>query len=1178
MVIFDTFSYFRGTITKKSSNSIFSILSSEILGFREARVTNPGGPPDFLKCSGPSLFLSFQSGHPRLRMDEKTKAATGNASDDHQCGENENGEQKKEQTPRIQLYIPPQKRQPIHNDSFWRLDPTYQKRQTYDTENKIMPLSQPDAVKTTSKEMYPCPKCKRFFKSKSGRTNHLKKCSETANTLETSERGEDVVLQITEKMTSKIKPIAVLLTTEKNESNKVNTISTVGSSPLPVPSHLLPEKLFFGKYTAEDLKNIIDLCYEVIVFFKKNFFMLPSGKVGKDFIAEMTKLVDYWNTKAEGLSNISIKMLMCMPGLLLQKPHYHSKTKDNSEALKRRMTLWMEGDFMKLLNEAKELQSRLRTTSFPYSNNIENLSKKFSNFMLKGNIKAALRLLDETPTKGVLPLNDETIESLRNLHPDGKDADQDVLINSDIPEVDPIIFEAIDGHAIMKSALKTKGSAGPSGLDAEGWRRILASKNYGSVGTDLRNSLATMLKTLCTTDINLDRDIEAYLACRLIPLDKGPGVRPIGVGEVIRRIFGKTIINTIKGDIMKSAGSLQLCAGQQAGCEAAVHAMNEIFHEEAIDAIILVDASNAFNSLNRNVFIHNIKILCPPMARYVINCYKNRSRLFIIGGKELASDEGTTQGDPFAMPTYGIGLTPLLDMLKEIPLIEIKQAAFADDLAGGGSLDALKQWWDKINIIGPLYGYFPKASKSWIIVKDEKYEDATNVFMNCDVNITTEGHKYLGGTIGKNEFKISHVDSMVAKWVEQIKILAEIAKSQPQAAYTAFVNGFVSKFTYHLRTIKDIRELLKPVDNAIDQWLIPALTEGHQCSADERKLLSLPVKLGGLAIPILSDIADNEFENSKDITRDLTGRIVNQIKEFPGNGNGVKYQVARRREKAKLDVLERLRERMDRESRKANELAQTKGASNWLTALPLEKENFNLSKREFFDAIAVRYKWQMKNLPSTCPCSKSFTIDHALSCPKGGFIYKRHNELRDTIAVMINEVKNDVRIEPQLEPISGEQLRKGAILNDGARSDISAMGFWSRNQRAFFDIRVFNAYAQRYANTTLKSAFVQNEKEKKRQYNERIVNVDRGSFTPLIFTTNGGTGRECEHFIKALALQMSDKKDERYAMTINYIRTKLSFALIRSSVLCLRGTRTLNRKKITLSSDINITESISYNF
>ena len=103
-------------------------------------------------------------------------------------------------------------------------------------------------------------------------------------------------------------------------------------------------------------------------------------------------------------------------------------------------------------------------------------------------------------------------------------------------------------------------------------------------------------------------------------LDKCPGVRPIGIGEVIRRIIGKSVISVIRPDILMSAGSLQLAAGLPSGCEATAHAMQEIFQEEATNAVLLVDASKAFNSLNRQVLRHNIRYLCPPMATYVRNC------------------------------------------------------------------------------------------------------------------------------------------------------------------------------------------------------------------------------------------------------------------------------------------------------------------------------------------------------------------------------------------------------------------------------------------------------------------------------------------------------------------------------------------------------------------------------
>ena len=104
--------------------------------------------------------------------------------------------------------------------------------------------------------------------------------------------------------------------------------------------------------------------------------------------------------------------------------------------------------------------------------------------------------------------------------------------------------------------------------------------------------------------------MDHFLACKLIPWDKNPGVRPIGIGEVIRRILGRADIRTFRRNIIECTGDLQLCAGQRAGCEAAEHALSPMFSEDDSDAILSVDAYNAFNRINRNVMLHNIRIIC----------------------------------------------------------------------------------------------------------------------------------------------------------------------------------------------------------------------------------------------------------------------------------------------------------------------------------------------------------------------------------------------------------------------------------------------------------------------------------------------------------------------------------------------------------------------------------------
>ena len=122
--------------------------------------------------------------------------------------------------------------------------------------------------------------------------------------------------------------------------------------------------------------------------------------------------------------------------------------------------------------------------------------------------------------------------------------------------------------------------------------------------------------------------MQEFTACRLVPLDKGsdsdgnPGVRPIGIGEVLRRIVGKSVMSVLKEDIQESCGCLQTCTGLRSGIEAAIHATTEMWHNSSTEAVLQVDADNAFNRLNRKVALHNIKQLCPSMHTYLLNHYQ----------------------------------------------------------------------------------------------------------------------------------------------------------------------------------------------------------------------------------------------------------------------------------------------------------------------------------------------------------------------------------------------------------------------------------------------------------------------------------------------------------------------------------------------------------------------------
>ena len=133
-----------------------------------------------------------------------------------------------------------------------------------------------------------------------------------------------------------------------------------------------------------------------------------------------------------------------------------------------------------------------------------------------------------------------------------------------------------------------------------------------------------------------------------------------------------------------------------------------------------------------------------------------------------------------------------------------------------------------------------------------------------------------------------------------------------------------------------------------------------------------------------------------------------------------------------------------------------------------------------------------QTFPPDVSANKPFSVDHALCCPTGGFPSIRHNYLRDLTAEALTVVCNDVCIEPNLQPLSGESLHySSANKEDGARLDVRATGFWGdRYQQAYFDVRVFNPNASSYRHLQPSTAYARQEQLKRRHYDQRVREVE----------------------------------------------------------------------------------------
>ena len=346
----------------------------------------------------------------------------------------------------------------------------------------------------------------------------------------------------------------------------------------------------------------------------------------------------------------------------------------------------------------------------------EDSARSFAKLIWQGKINSALKMLTTDYENGVLQLDENILEDLKSKHPATTLVKQDSLLFGPTNQLPQGYFDDIDEIMVGKAASYTKGSGGPSHVDADQFRHILLSKNFKKEAKELREQIALLVRTLASTLVD-PNSIDALTCCRLIPLNKNPGVRPIGVGEVMRRVIGKTINWILTEDIQEAAGPLQTATGLKAGAEAAIRSMRLIFEDPSTEAIILVDASNAFNSLNRKVVLHNIQITCHSFSYFLINTYRNPPRMIILGGAETQSTEGTTQGDNLAMSFYAIGTVQIQHLLR-LSASDVKQVWLTDDATGAGSVDSLKKWWDDIIDQGNRFGYYVNQKKSWIILKD----------------------------------------------------------------------------------------------------------------------------------------------------------------------------------------------------------------------------------------------------------------------------------------------------------------------------------------------------------------------------------------------------------------------------------------------------------------------------
>ena len=592
----------------------------------------------------------------------------------------------------------------------------------------------------------------------------------------------------------------------------------------------------------------------------------------------------------------------------------------------------------------------------------------------------------------------------------------------------------ITEEVCCKVARRLRGSAGPGGSDAvaiQGW--LL---RYGEASMELRKANAEFTSWLA----NESPPWAAYRALRsgrLVALDKGPGVRPVGIGETWMRYDSKCVLFVAGGEAKDECGVDQLCAGLEAGVEGGIHALRliwELHAQEENWGFLLVDAKNAFNEGNRTRMVWTIRHTWPSGARSVFNCYRHWAVLVVRAGNGVASflfsKEGVTQGDPLSMVAYGLSLLPLIRQLKdEFP--DVFQPWYANDAGGGEQFAQIRSYFLRLVELGPKYGYFPEPSKSILAVREHSKEAAKTYFADLGFTIVT-GARYLGGFVSKDLDQTLWVEAQAKKWPDAVGVLAYVAENHPQAAYAGLQKSLQQEWQFLQRVTEGIDVEFSGIESALRTQFLPALFGKESLTASQRQLTCLPVKQAEIAISDPTESAGGNYTASTVACGHLVAalRRREEFRSVMHQSTMAEEKAATRKRNLELNsaklatTLRRLPDGLNRT------ITRGKETGAWLTVLPSIVNETELSAEEFRDALIMRYGERPSNFPHTCDgCDAPFSLQHALGCKKGGLVIFRHNEVRDELAHLAAEAftPSSVRDEPLIR--SGHVAEQVKALN-----------------------------------------------------------------------------------------------------------------------------------------------------
>ena len=930
-------------------------------------------------------------------------------------------------------------------------------------------------------------------------------------------------------------------------------------------------------------------------------YSVPTGKVGRRFISILTsefQLVRERRWNSERL----IVFIVC----ILQRAQGVIRSRDIRARLRHRMDLWEQGHIAALVDDTESL---LLERSHPVvrAHTPESEARVFNSKVLSGRLRSAVRGITARDGGGVYQPDDldsktgrPVLEVLQEKHPDLREPPDIGTATGSFEPVDDADWRkpipvVITPDIVETVASRLSGAAGVDGVDSVEFRHWLL--RFGPESTALRTELARWTEWW-GNDHPPWAAYRALMANRLVPLDKRPGVRPIGIGSIIRRTLAKCLIKASGSQATAACGNLNLCAGLPSGIEAAVHAVHKRTRADLVvppppngppparppdppvdvdpddppvpgppTGTLLVDARNGFNELNRKAMLWTVRNLWPNGARFAFNCYRHFGQLILRRrGADCAillSREGVTQGDPLSMLLYGLALIPLADSLRQAEP-EVLQPWYADDAAMVGPVDAIARAMRLLERQGPARGYFPEPEKSIFVPTKPHEADRCRDALNCFGFRHRAGQRYLGGFVGSATARDEWLAPQIQDWIFGIEKLALVARRFPQTAYAGLTKSLQNEWTYLQRVVPGADAAMAPLEDAITRTFLPALFQEQPEDRlhELRVQISLAVKAAGLGIHHPVHCGGTNHATSLEVTGGLVRSLLNgqHLNTATYIEEGAMHRTEFRKARIMADKAS-LKDLQEAYPREAKRMERATCSGSWLTVSPDRINGTDLNETEFRDSLRLRFGMTPVNLPERCDgCHQRFSVGHAMSCKKGGLILLRHNDIASewhemcANAISPSAVTDEPLIHLGQTGRAGNAPAATTQVENEIRGDLAVHGFWKRGTTAIFDIRVTDLDNPSQRGLEPSRVLARHEAEKKRKYSHHCER-QRRHFTPLVFSVDGLLGKECAAAQKCLASKLASKWKRTYSEVCGFVRSRMSIALVRSASRCLRWDR-----------------------